>query len=622
MNQPNEVPTPAPKKLIVKFGKPLGVGTGIPQPASAPPIISPPTQIALPTVISSATPKLGRLIIKTSAPVVQPLPILVEETPLEAVNPLRNRRGEIIDPEGRARKRELALDVETIPVSKRRKEMELEDESGGMRGMGEGRRKNWVPMKKMLNNALKKLIDLDGYKFFYSPVSEKDAPGYFSIIKKPMDFSTMRKKLTDDKYTYWSLFVEDFELICQNCITFNQPNSIYWNEAKTLLLEGKKYLKVQATKINPELLTPPSSYDELPPSSSAPPSDTTPNRPQPTTTTIKTSLESPLHSLAPPPPVHLAKLPAGTLAKPFEIKEHLVAKRTPQQQMINRSTEWPPYVSQPSIRSHWAHSIPTFIHHTRGYPSSQYHPHIHSQPSSHEDTLFFSELVSSPPSLRTPQEAYYLKQFREASRSKPTTEHKNMIQSLPEAGFERFNAMLSILSTAPESLDPSSFASLTAASNAMNVDTTSVATKKDLLTANANDLVELNALRTGLASSHIDLSFLEKLFHYDSKADPLQSFQTASVGGMLARAAILIPSLNASLCQRSATAPPSVEEADKMAELSANLVLLSEQLPKHTIDTSKAVLDPIRTAVELGLSSVPDTTPVILNNASVKFEGP
>lgn len=115
----------------------------------------------------------------------------------------------------------------------------------------------YFPFKKILNISLKKLIELDIYNFFYEPVKEEEAPGYSKIIKNPMDFSTMRKKLNDDKYPFWNLFVADFELICQNCISFNPSDSVYWDEAKKLLIEGLKFLKQQSTKFKPEYLKAP-----------------------------------------------------------------------------------------------------------------------------------------------------------------------------------------------------------------------------------------------------------------------------------------------------------------------------------------------------------------------------
>lgn len=40
----------------------------------------------------------------------------------------------------------------------------------------------------------------DDQQFFAWPVTDKIAPGYSSIIKKPMDFSTMKFKIENETY--------------------------------------------------------------------------------------------------------------------------------------------------------------------------------------------------------------------------------------------------------------------------------------------------------------------------------------------------------------------------------------------------------------------------------------
>lgn len=60
---------------------------------------------------------------------------------------------------------------------------------------------------------------------FAQPVTEKDAPGYFEVITKPMDLSTIRKKYDSRAYTAASEFNEDLEQIVDNCYKFNAPGS-------------------------------------------------------------------------------------------------------------------------------------------------------------------------------------------------------------------------------------------------------------------------------------------------------------------------------------------------------------------------------------------------------------
>ncbi|XP_062425731.1 transcription intermediary factor 1-alpha isoform X2 [Rhea pennata] len=61
---------------------------------------------------------------------------------------------------------------------------------------------------------------------FQDPVPPT-VPDYYKIIKKPMDLSTIKKRLevTDSFYAKPEDFVADFRLIFQNCAEFNEPDS-------------------------------------------------------------------------------------------------------------------------------------------------------------------------------------------------------------------------------------------------------------------------------------------------------------------------------------------------------------------------------------------------------------
>ncbi|NXW93149.1 TIF1A factor, partial [Alopecoenas beccarii] len=61
---------------------------------------------------------------------------------------------------------------------------------------------------------------------FQDPVPPT-VPDYYKIIKKPMDLSTIKKRLeaTSSFYTKPEDFVADFRLIFQNCAEFNEPDS-------------------------------------------------------------------------------------------------------------------------------------------------------------------------------------------------------------------------------------------------------------------------------------------------------------------------------------------------------------------------------------------------------------
>jgi hypothetical protein len=67
---------------------------------------------------------------------------------------------------------------------------------------------------------------------FYEPVDwvKLDIPTYPKVIKKPMDLSTIRRKLDSHEYSSAQKFHDDFRLMIRNCFTFN-PQGTPVNQA-------------------------------------------------------------------------------------------------------------------------------------------------------------------------------------------------------------------------------------------------------------------------------------------------------------------------------------------------------------------------------------------------------
>ncbi|KAA6421449.1 MAG: bromodomain-containing 7-like [Trebouxia sp. A1-2] len=87
--------------------------------------------------------------------------------------------------------------------------------------------------------------------FFGAPVTEDVAPNYFNIIKHPMSCQRMRQKLRALEYRTFAAFVEDFELIGNNAMRYNQKRSRVHRSAVNLLRHGKKHLnnvQLEATR--------------------------------------------------------------------------------------------------------------------------------------------------------------------------------------------------------------------------------------------------------------------------------------------------------------------------------------------------------------------------------------
>ena len=59
-------------------------------------------------------------------------------------------------------------------------------------------------------------------------------PEYPKIIKKPMDLSTIKKKLDAGEYHSPDRFRDDFKLMIKNCMTFNPPGNPVHEAGKSL----------------------------------------------------------------------------------------------------------------------------------------------------------------------------------------------------------------------------------------------------------------------------------------------------------------------------------------------------------------------------------------------------
>nr|CAG4650083.1 EOG090X04G3 [Sida crystallina] len=97
-------------------------------------------------------------------------------------------------------------------------------------------------LQKLLELLLPVLERKDPRQFFAWPVTDSIAPGYSTIITKPMDFSTMKQKIEENDYKNLQEFSNDFTLMCNNAMVYNQPDTIYYKAAKRLLHNGQRLL--------------------------------------------------------------------------------------------------------------------------------------------------------------------------------------------------------------------------------------------------------------------------------------------------------------------------------------------------------------------------------------------
>ncbi|KNF00250.1 hypothetical protein, variant [Puccinia striiformis f. sp. tritici PST-78] len=79
---------------------------------------------------------------------------------------------------------------------------------------------------------------------FRDPVKESEAPGYTSIIKRPMDLRTLAKKLRDGKVITTEEYCRDLMLMLANAVMFNHEESEVTKHAKELMVECDRLVSI------------------------------------------------------------------------------------------------------------------------------------------------------------------------------------------------------------------------------------------------------------------------------------------------------------------------------------------------------------------------------------------
>jgi bromodomain-containing protein 7/9 len=107
-----------------------------------------------------------------------------------------------------------------------------------------------MPENGLLEFILDKLQKKDTYGVFAKPVDPNELPDYHEIIKNPMDFGTIRKKLAKGAYACFEQFEKDVLLISTNAMHYNASDTIYYKQARAIQELARK--KFQGIRLDPE----------------------------------------------------------------------------------------------------------------------------------------------------------------------------------------------------------------------------------------------------------------------------------------------------------------------------------------------------------------------------------
>lgn len=84
------------------------------------------------------------------------------------------------------------------------------------------------PERAALHKLLRLLRQKDTSDIFCEPVDLQEVPDYSTIVKHPMDLSTMGKKLDRDAYKSIDDVEADFKLMIDNCLTYNNKDTVFY----------------------------------------------------------------------------------------------------------------------------------------------------------------------------------------------------------------------------------------------------------------------------------------------------------------------------------------------------------------------------------------------------------
>ncbi|RIA87662.1 hypothetical protein C1645_273560 [Glomus cerebriforme] len=98
--------------------------------------------------------------------------------------------------------------------------------------------KTWQKLVSMI------LHEINNHRFasvFQNPIREQDAPGYYEIVKQPMDLRTLKKRLREGTIHDTNLFHRDLMLMFMNASVFNREET----DIHQMALEMKDHVETQ-----------------------------------------------------------------------------------------------------------------------------------------------------------------------------------------------------------------------------------------------------------------------------------------------------------------------------------------------------------------------------------------
>ncbi|KAJ1651229.1 hypothetical protein IWQ61_008158 [Dispira simplex] len=184
-----------------------------------------------PVEVAEASVQVAESESKAAAPEPEPTEVLndlKEEIPDETESEILAESGPNEEPMIKPEEVDEMVEA-TSEAEEEKEEVETEVEEGEEEGEEvldpqeqEKKHKNW---KKLISMIWREIANHRAAGLFTQPIKAQDAPGYYDIIKKPIDLKTIRLRIRDDKLTTTDEFHRDILHMLINALMYNSEDS-------------------------------------------------------------------------------------------------------------------------------------------------------------------------------------------------------------------------------------------------------------------------------------------------------------------------------------------------------------------------------------------------------------
>ncbi|OAJ40677.1 hypothetical protein BDEG_24384 [Batrachochytrium dendrobatidis JEL423] len=116
-------------------------------------------------------------------------------------------------------------------------------------GISRSTKRRKLPLEQVLSRMIDMIRQKDSYGFFLEPVDPNIVTDYSTVIREPMDLSTMANKVASNLYSSCAEFCKDFELVIKNAKTYNSKATLYYKEAEKLDQAGQRIIQRESVTI-------------------------------------------------------------------------------------------------------------------------------------------------------------------------------------------------------------------------------------------------------------------------------------------------------------------------------------------------------------------------------------